>query len=119
MPKSAMETKDAEVGDGDEADGQGARIAALVLARALDGVFELGEDGADVFKEGGARSGERYAAVAALKQSGADFVFERLDLGGQRWLRDVQALGRAREAALFRNSDKVPELPQFHDSFGV
>ena len=96
-----------------------ALVAALGLAQPLDRVFKLGEDGADVFKEGGTRSGERHTAVAALKQSGADFVFKRLDLGGQRRLRDVQPLGRAREAALFCNGDKVPELPQFHNSFGI
>jgi hypothetical protein len=43
--------QDAEVGDGDEADGERAGLAALVLARALDGVFKLGEDGTDVLKE--------------------------------------------------------------------
>jgi hypothetical protein len=39
-------------------------------------------------------------------------VFELSDLLRQRWLRYVQRLGRAREMAVSRNRQKVPDMPQ-------
>ena len=53
---------------------------------------------------------EEDVALVALEQAGSNFIFERLDLNTQRWLRYVKTLGRAVEAALICNHYKVFKL---------
>ena len=42
------------------------------------------------------------------------FLFQLMDLLTERRLRDVLALRRVGEATLLRDSDKIPELMNFH-----
>ncbi len=56
------------------------------------------------------RGGEFDILGAALEQHGADERFELFNLVRQRRLRDVQTLGRTREAARIGDSEKITQM---------
>ena len=60
------------------------------------------------------RLGERDAPLISQKEGHAQIVLELADLTAQRRLRDVQLLRRLAEVQVFRDSDKVPNVPKFH-----
>ncbi|HYY28020.1 MAG TPA: hypothetical protein VE860_08760, partial [Chthoniobacterales bacterium] len=51
------------------------------------------------------------------KQGKTDFIFEVVYLAGDARLRDVKLQRRARDILLFRHSNEVTEMAQFH--FGI
>jgi len=59
------------------------------------------------------RSGDAEVTVA-LEELDAELVLEPARLAGGPGLGDPQPLGRAREAALLRDRDEVPQMPEFH-----
>lgn len=86
------------------------RQRALDLADALRHRFELGclrEQLHRVRIEEAPRVGHLQRPRMALEQRHAERLLELLDLAAQRRLRDVQALGRAREVLLLRDRDEV------------
>ena len=53
-------------------------------------------------------------AALAVEQRPAEFVFQELDGAGERGLRDMALLGRAREIELLADREKVAHLLHFH-----
>ncbi len=60
--------------------------------------------------------GEFDAPAGPRQQRRAELVFQVCDLLAERRLRDVQSLGRAREAALLCERNEVAEVTQLHGS---
>ena len=58
--------------------------------------------------------GEGDRVVDSLKQQTAEFLFELLDLKGNRGLRISQHLRRLRKAAQLGNMDNSDQIPQLH-----
>jgi hypothetical protein len=58
--------------------------------------------------------GQLHACTGALEQLHAQLFFKRLDVPGQRRLRDVQPLGRPADVALFCGDDEKLEPTNIH-----
>src|SRR5205823_14729850 len=69
---------------------------------------------ARVNKQSFAGFGQNHRARQSIEQLLVQFLFQLMDLLTERRLRDMLALRRIREAALLRDSDKVPELMNLH-----
>src|SRR5208282_2198786 len=65
-------------------------------------------------KEYLSRLGQRDAPLISQKEGHAQIFLELADLTAQRRLRDVQLLRRLAEVQVFRDSDKVANVPKFH-----
>jgi hypothetical protein len=61
-----------------------------------------------------AEAGQAHDAPAADEQRLAELVLERADLPAHRRLREIQALGRAREALRFGDGAERAQLRQLH-----
>ena len=89
-----------------------------ILTRPPLGVGEdIGDviqDRAGLRREIPAELGQDDAAAAALEQRLAELVLESLDLARERWLRDMEPLGRAGEVLFFRDGDEVLQLREAH-----
>jgi hypothetical protein len=57
---------------------------------------------------------QRDAPLISQKEGHAQIFLELADLTAQRRLRDVQLLRRLAEVQVFRDSDKVANVPKFH-----
>lgn len=91
-----------------------ARHAALEGPRLGLERLACGENLACLGQQALASGGQRHARRGSLKQRQVEFVFERLDLGGQRRLADVQLLGRAGQMARFGNGGETSEAIEIH-----
>src|SRR6266699_49628 len=80
------------------------------LARLGDPAQNL----SSVKKQSFAGFGKNHRTRQSIEQLLVQFLFQLMDLLTERRLRDVLALRRIGEATLFRDSDKVPELMNFH-----
>ena len=67
-----------------------------------------------VRQRGLARGGQPHGATRPVEQRLTHLAFQPLDLGADRRLRDVDALGGAGEVGLLGDGDEVLELPKFH-----
>ena len=54
------------------------------------------------------------AMRGAVKQQGAEFLFEVLDLLTQRWLADADARRRTREVEILGHGQEIPQMAQLH-----
>ena len=88
---------------------------AVVLGDVDDGVAELGER-AQAREQDLAEGGELGPAAVAVEQRAVELGLELLDRFGQGGLRDVAALGRAREVAGVDDGQEVADLVQLHRS---
>ena len=82
------------------------RLALGILGAAID-LLEIGLERA-------AELGEVRVGALAVEQRPAKLLLELLDGAGQRGLRDVAALGRAREIQLLAEREEVADLMHFH-----
>ena len=82
------------------------------MASALE--VDFPQDALAIGLEQAAGGGELDVLGAAIEQHRSDHLLQLLDLMRQRGLRDVQPLGRAREAARVRNGEKITQVTQFH-----
>ena len=101
-------------GAGAQADADGARLA---LAQQLGAAFDLGRLEHDALRARQhrlAQRGERAAPAAAVDQARAQFVLQPLQAAAEGRLRQVHALGRARERAFLGQRHQVFQLPQVH-----
>ena len=73
----------------------------------------VGEHAAGQRQQRFPRDGQGAAAARAVKQLGAEIVFERRDLTAQRRLREVQLLGGAGEVAEAATSTKLRSCSKF------
>ena len=91
--------------------------AANQLGQLLDRDVDVGDGGKGrpgVRQRGLTGGGQPHGATRPVQQRLSEFAFQPLDLGTDRWLRDVDALGRASEVGLLGDGDEILELPQFH-----
>jgi len=86
----------------------------LLCSRGDHCAINRRKDCAGVIEEHAPCRQECHAPWRALEELRADLVFERSDVPADRRLRDVQALGRAPDVALFGNSDEVADLRKAH-----
>ncbi len=103
--------------DRDGVNGGDMQFAALGAGRGAGRTTGLdraahGEFG--VRPEGASHGRQAHTARHALQERAPHRPFEGLDLVGQRRLRDVQELGRARERRLLDDRQEVLHLPQAH-----
>src|SRR6185437_5743228 len=78
--------------------------------------FGLRQDLSRLFQEDPSGLGQGDSALAAFEQRYAEIPFQRLDLLGKRWLRDVQADRGAGEAQLLGDRDEVAQLTEVKHS---
>ena len=78
------------------------------------GVLGAAEDLLEVWLERAAQFGEVGVGALAVKQRAAKLFFQLLDGAGQRGLRNVGALRRAREVQLLAQREEVANLMHFH-----
>ena len=89
--------------------------AAHQLGELLDRDVDVGDGGErrpGVRQRGLAGGGQPHGATRPVQQRLSELAFQPLDLGADRRLRDVDALGRAGEVGLLGDGDEVLELPQ-------
>ena len=79
-------------GGADEADTQNPRLHALEPCHGVFGVLERREDAPRVDQQVFASGGQRHLAALAVKQGKPDIGLQFLDLHGDRWRSQVQAL---------------------------
>ncbi len=77
---------------------------------------DLLQDALAIGLEQPAGVGELDFLGATVEQHGADHLLQLLDLVRKRRLRDVQAFGRAREAARVGDGEKIAQMAQLHGS---
>ena len=63
--------------------------------------------------------GERYVPFITIEETSTELFLQCPNLCAQRRLRNVQAFGGTREVQFLRNSDKVADPPQFHDTTSI
>jgi hypothetical protein len=98
----------------DGADGQ---FAPHLLAQALRGTVELAlrrQHAIGQRQQSGAVGREPHAARGALEQAHAQALLQRFELQADGWLRQVQPLGRARQAALAGHGNEGTQCGVFH-----
>ena len=81
----------------------------------LDRDVDVGDGGKGrpgVRQRGLTGGGQPHGATRPVQQRLSEFAFQPLDLGADRGLRDVDALGRAGEVGLLGDGDEILELPQ-------
>jgi hypothetical protein len=100
----------------DEGQGQPAGVALAGAAHGFRGGVDVGEEPPGVLGEPAAGFGEVHTAAVADEQGDAQLVFQPRELGGQRWLGEVQSRGRSGDGALFRDGEEVAQLTQVHGS---
>ncbi len=84
----------------------------------LDGAADGGDGGerrAGVRQHGGAGVGRPHRAARAVQQRLPQLGLEPAHLGAHAGLRDVQPLGRTREARLLGDRDEILELAELHN----
>jgi hypothetical protein len=82
-------------------------------------MFDHCADGVGVLQKRLPRLRELDAKICSLEQLDAEVFLKRLDLAGDRRLRDEKPDGRAAEAALFRDCDEIFQLTQIHAEEGI
>ena len=102
--------------DGTSAQAQRGTTAGLALAGPHRRLLGTRQDGPGVFQKRRPRLGQPHPARQAHQQRHAHFLFQLLELGGQRRLGDEQLLGRAGDAAQLGGGDEVLQVSQFHRS---
>ena len=90
-----------------EADAQPPELAARGAPDLVPRRFGVGQDLARTQQERMPRRGQADPPFGAMKQRRAQLFFQRANLHRQGWLRNVQALGRARKAERFGHGDEV------------
>ena len=113
----ALEDAGQDVG-GDGGACADADAADIAVADGLDGVgafLDGGERALGVGHEGVPGIGQGDAAAGAFEEALADLAFERLDAGGDRWLREEERFRRAAERAVVRHLDECFELGEFQE----
>jgi hypothetical protein len=103
-------------GQADEADRQGTRLPLRRIVRAALEQLGTCEHGSRIVQRLLAFARDRDAARAALEQRHAQLGLELLDRQAHRWLRQVQARGRAAEMQLFGDGHQAAEMTHFHRS---
>jgi hypothetical protein len=78
------------------------------------GFVQAIQHGVDMGQQHAARFTELDASAGAYEKTHAEVVLKVAELLAERRLRNVQLLGRFREALFFRNRREVPKLPQVH-----
>jgi hypothetical protein len=99
---------------GNDADGDRPTDGVLALDDVASGGFEFAENGARAGEKSLAHIGEPHRAAETVEEARAEFPFEFHNLLREGGLRDVRLLGRAAEAAGFRDGAKVAKLMEFH-----
>ena len=98
----------------DEAHRQRADLAGRHPARGVRRPLDGREDLTRLDEEPRSRRGQLDAPAVALQQSHAKLRLERANLLAERWLRDVQALGRSVEVELLGDCHEIPKVAQLH-----
>jgi hypothetical protein len=100
------------LGGADHADGQLPGLHLLEARGRVLGVLERGQHLARVDQHVLARGGERHLPPRAFEQRQADVPLQLLDLHRDRGRREVQGLGRAREAEVAGHLVEHPQLAE-------
>ncbi|MCY1182798.1 hypothetical protein D9M73_233760 [compost metagenome] len=82
--------------------------------RQQHGLVDLLADRPRLVEEQPPGRGQGDAAVGAVEQARADFLFQRLDLLAQRRLGNAQLSGGAAEMQLLGDGDEVTQVTQLH-----
>jgi len=106
--------QEAQGGRADETDGESTPVALGGPARFRAGLLHGCEDLPGPSEEGAAGVGQGDPAGAPLQQGGAEFLLERLDLGAQGRLAQVEALGGPAEISLLGDRHEVAQLAELH-----
>src|SRR5687767_447249 len=83
-------------------------------AHAQDRLLHVLQEHCNLAEQDGARGRNPHVMTSPVEKIRAERVFQLLEGTAQSRLSHAQALGRAREAQLFRDRLKVTKVAQFH-----
>lgn len=86
----------------------------FALAQCRNRLVHFVEHALGIRSKSLARDRELNAARAPVEKRRAQFVFELLDLLTERWLRNVEFLGRTREVRGIGDRQKIAQVTKFH-----
>ncbi|MNG02321.1 hypothetical protein D3C84_853470 [compost metagenome] len=119
--REALAKRENRLGDGrveggrrGEADLQFAQLAQLCPPRDIRRFGDLRQRQSRLFEEQPTGFAQFDPTIGTFKKPCADFLFQRLNLLAQRWLRDAQHLCGAAEVQFFGDGDEVAQMTQFH-----
>jgi hypothetical protein len=73
-----------------------------------------GNNMARLGQKGSSGIAELNPAPSSMKEPNPEFLFQKHDLPGKRWLANMQSLGSSGKVKFFGHSDKVMNLSKLH-----